>query len=80
MKCPYCNKEMEVGLIESPQEIAWLKGEKKHLFAKGSLHEGSIVLSEFSALRGSSVKAFLCRKCQKILIDYSDEQSDFNAR
>ncbi len=26
MKCPYCNKEMEEGIIQSPQEISWKKG------------------------------------------------------
>lgn len=27
MNCPYCNNEMEKGLIQSPHEISWLKGE-----------------------------------------------------
>ena len=25
MNCPYCNNEMLKGLIQSPQEISWLK-------------------------------------------------------
>lgn len=48
MKCPYCGKEMEGGMIQSPQEIAWLKGERKHFFGKAEFHDGSVVLSEFS--------------------------------
>lgn len=80
MKCPYCNNEMEKGLIQSSQEIAWLKGEKKRLFGRAAFHDGSVVLSELSFLKGSAVTAFLCRSCKKVLIDYSDERSDFNAR
>ena len=34
MKCPYCNNEMEKGLIQSPQEISWLKGEKRKFFGE----------------------------------------------
>ena len=50
MKCPYCEKEMEQGFIQSPHE------------------------------KGSAVTAFLCRDCQKVIIDYSDENADFNQR
>lgn len=80
MNCPYCGRELEKGLIQSPNEISWLKGEQKHLFAKAEFHEGAVVLSEFSFVKGSAVKAFLCRECKKVVIDYSDEYSDFNAR
>lgn len=79
MNCPYCGKEMEKGLIQSPQEIAWIKGEKKRFFGSADFHEGSVVLSELSFLTGSAVTAFLCRDCRKVLIDYADESSDFNA-
>lgn len=80
MKCPYCDNEMEKGLIQSPQEIAWLKGEKKHTLARANFHEGSVVLSELSFAKGSAVVSYLCRKCKKVIIDYSDGNSDLNAR
>ena len=80
MKCPYCNEEMEKGLIQSAQEISWLKGEKKHLFLTSDFHEGSVVLSKKSFIKGSAVTAFLCRDCRKVIIDFSDEESDYNAR
>lgn len=35
MKCPYCSKEMELGVIQSPNEIAWQKD--KHLFGRFDL-------------------------------------------
>ena len=71
MKCPYCEKEMEQGFIQSPHEISWKKGDKRPLF---------VILSELSFMKGSAVTAFLCRDCQKVIIDYSDENADFNQR
>lgn len=71
MKCPYCGREMELGLISSPQELSWVKGGKKPLFGKAGFHNGAVRLSEFSFVRGSAVAAFLCRDCEKVVIDYS---------
>lgn len=67
MNCPYCNKEMEKGVIQSPQEISWQK--KRFLIGAAEFHEGSVVLAEFSFLRGSCVTAYLCRQCGKVVID-----------
>lgn len=78
MKCPYCEREMEQGVIQSPHEISWKKGVKRRLLGRASLHEGSVVLSELSFFRGSGVIAWLCRDCGKIVIDVSDEKSDLN--
>ena len=72
MKCPYCNNEMEKGLIHSPNELNWIKGEKKRLFAKASLYPDSVILSEFSALKGSACVAYNCATCKKIVIDYGE--------
>ncbi len=78
MKCPYCDNEMEKGLIQSPQEISWHKGEKRKLFGRAYFHTDSVVLSELSFVRGSAVVTYLCRNCQKAIIDYSDSNSDLN--
>ena len=80
MKCPYCNKEMEEGIIQSPQEISWKKGIKRPVFGRAQFHEGSVVLSELSLMKGSAVVAFLCRECKKVIINYSDEEADLNQR
>ena len=80
MYCPYCGEEMEKGLIQSPHELAWVKGEKKHLFSRAAFYDGSVILSELSVTRGSAVTAYLCRICEKVLIDYSDKASDYNSR
>ncbi len=80
MKCPYCSEQMEKGLIQNSHEIAWLPGEKRKFFGRAEFHSGAVVLSEFSAIKGSAVTAFICKNCKKVVIDYSDYKSDFNNR
>ena len=80
MKCPYCSNEMEQGIIQSPQELSWKRGTNRAVFGRAEFHEGSVVLSEFSFMKGSAVAAFLCRECKKVIIDYSDEKTDLNQR
>ena len=70
MQCPYCGKEMELGLVQSPHEIAWLKGDTKHAFAIAAAHKDAIVLSPLNIknmITGCAVRAFLCRSCKKVI-------------
>ncbi len=80
MKCPYCGIEMEKGIIQDPHEISWNPGEERPDIGLAALHKGSVVLSKFSLTKGSAVLAYLCRDCQKVVIDYSDKHSDLNAK
>ena len=73
MKCPYCGNEMELGLIESKYQIVWTKGKKRHFLKNVTFPKGSVVLDKFdlkSFVKGCAVKAFLCRSCKKVVIDY----------
>jgi len=76
MNCPYCGVEMEPGVIQSPHEISWKR--KKHFLGRAEFHEGSIVLSELSFMKGSAARAYCCRRCEKIVIDYHDGACDLN--
>lgn len=67
MNCPYCTNEMEAGVIQSPHEINWKR--KKSLIGAAEFHKGSVVLSARSFIKGSSVSAYLCRHCSKVVID-----------
>ena len=80
MKCPYCQGEMERGLIHSPHEICWIKGEKRRLFARTIFHEESVLLSKLSFWQGSACVAYHCTACQKIILDYSEEKFDLNRK
>lgn len=78
MRCLYCNNEMVKGIIQSSQELSWLKGEKRKFFGRAEFHKDSVVLSELSFVRGSACIAFNCPKCKKIVIDYADGKNDLN--
>ena len=80
MKCPYCSGEMELGIIQSPQEISWKKGLKRPFAGRAKFHPDSVVLSELSFMKGSAVKAYLCRNCRKVIIDLDDPKSDMNQK
>ncbi|NLC18052.1 MAG: hypothetical protein GX757_02330 [Clostridiales bacterium] len=71
MECPYCKGTMRYGVIQSPHEINW-KPKKARLFGAAIFHKEAIVLSEFSFTGGSSVEAYCCDKCKKIIIDYGN--------
>ena len=53
-------------------------GIKRPKFGRAGFHKDSIVLSKLSLMKGSAVKAYLCRKCMKVIIDCADEKSDLN--
>ena len=80
MLCPWCNTEMERGLIQSPHEIGWIPGDKKRFFARPELYEDAVVLSELNFFKGSAVTAWLCRGCQKVVVDYAGGAADANKR
>jgi hypothetical protein len=69
---------MEQGVIQSPQEIFWKK--KKSMLAIADFQDDAVVLSSLSIIRGSAVKAFCCRKCEKVIIDFKNNNCDMNKR
>jgi hypothetical protein len=75
MKCPYCNNEMKLGVIQSPHEINW-KPKKSYIFGNASFHEDAVVLSELSLFKGSCVNAYHCLDCKKIIIAYGEEDAN----
>lgn len=78
MQCPYCAKEMEIGLIRAPHEVSWFPGTKKPTFARAKFHDGAVVLSRLSMINGSAVTAWLCRGCEKVVIDCAGGKCDMN--
>lgn len=70
MNCPYCNKEMESGYIQCRDGVTWTP--KKQLVAALSfLGKGSISLENGAADNSSTVYAYKCGTCKKVVIDYS---------
>lgn len=69
MKCPFCNKEMKKGVIQSQYDLIWTP--KKYIAPK--LHDDAVVLSEMSLLRGACTVSYICECCKKVVIDYAEE-------
>lgn len=69
MKYPYCNNEMESGLLQGMRRVAWVK--KKH---KLSLlpKQGEILLDN-NKFKDFVLSAQICKQCRKIVVDYSDK-------
>ena len=72
MNCPYCGEMMEKGLIQSDEEICWLR--KKAFFNHADMHEGAVCLAPGSFWKGAVVEAWLCRQCEKVVIDYAQKE------
>ena len=54
-------------------QIVWTRGDKKQFLNNVGIPEGSVVLDKYSLksfVEGCAVKAFLCRSCKKVIIDY----------
>ena len=62
MDCPYCNKEMKMGYIQSSNPLGW-NSKKRIIWAlSGILPDQEL---------GRSIVAYKCGDCKKIIIDYS---------
>ena len=68
MMCPFCNSPMEKGLLQSGSLIVWVK--KKHLLSLLP-KEGEVLLGS-NFVSSPTVPAHICKKCKKIICDYSD--------
>ncbi|QIB69682.1 hypothetical protein Ami103574_10270 [Aminipila butyrica] len=69
MKCPYCNNEMEQGLLQGMRRIAWVK--KQHKLSL--LPEQDEIMLENNSFSDFTLSASICKKCKKIVVDYGDK-------
>lgn len=70
MRCPYCNNEMKDGYVQSARQIFFTVKPHK-IFFVGS-QDDETILSNYN-LTSPTVKAYRCKKCEKVIIDYSNE-------
>lgn len=69
MKCPVCGREMEQGFLQGNQRIAWVK--RKH--SVSVLPREGEVLLENKALGSFLFPAWICKECQKVILDYAGQ-------
>jgi|GEM_PF-104793 len=75
MKCPYCDNDMLLGVIQSrDSQLYWHHGERYFLDDK------AIPLSSFRFFTGATLVAHHCQICEKIVIDYADGGSIYKRR
>lgn len=69
MKCPYCDKEMELGYIQCRDGITWTP-KKQLISALSFLGKNSLPISNGAGDNSKIVYAHKCKDCKKIIIDY----------
>ncbi|MBR2760588.1 MAG: hypothetical protein IKD66_05390 [Solobacterium sp.] len=73
MKCPFCQNSMEVGVITSSEPLNWLK--EPH-YINQPQEEGEFNLARPSLAGRAAVEAWVCRDCEKVIIDYKSFWKD----
>ncbi len=72
MKCPYCNKEMELGYIQCRDGVTWTP-KMRVIAALSILGKGSVSLENGAAEDSRAVYAYKCGDCKKVIIDCSEK-------
>ena len=65
MNCPSCGKPMEEGVLSCSSPVFWSESVSGLPFPT---HNGDVLLGK--ALGLLRPKAFLCRDCRKVVVDY----------
>ena len=68
MQCPFCDAKMEKGFIQSHGRIIWSTKMKELAIAWPNRKKGEILLT--SLTMGAYIESYLCRSCEKIIIDH----------
>ena len=69
MKCPYCEKEMELGYIQCRDGVHW-SAKKMFVAALSAFGKDSFPLINGAGINDTAVYAYKCSECKKIIIDY----------
>ena len=73
MKCPFCDKEMELGFIQCRDGVTW-SPKMSIISAFSSLTKGSQPIENGAAEDFRAVYAYRCKDCAKIIIDFSKDK------
>ena len=73
MRCPFCEGLMEKGLLQGGNLLVWVK--KKHYLSL--LPKDGEVILDRNYLTGSSVTAWICKDCKKVIAEYTEANNEF---
>lgn len=69
MKCPYCEKEMVRGYIQSSRDIFW--SDRKHKsFYTADKDKGEVEIAAATLMSGAVTDAYICNDCKKVIIGF----------
>ncbi|MBQ5311948.1 MAG: hypothetical protein ILP19_07920 [Oscillospiraceae bacterium] len=71
MKCPYCDSEMQKGMItgDGRSAVKWqADGDKPNVLDR-IFGSGDLTAAKISALSGFKIDADYCAKCHKMIFD-----------
>lgn len=71
MKCECCNEQMQFGYLECRDIMYWTKDAKA---IKSPVYKDNVIIGKhsFLSMNGNSIKAYICKNCKRILVDYND--------
>ena len=72
MKCPYCQKEMELGYIQCRDGVNWTS-KKVFVAALSFLGKDSLSLENGAGKSNTVVYAYKCSGCKKVIIEYTED-------
>lgn len=71
MKCPYCQKKMQLGYVPNwSQPVQWLPdGKRPSIFAFSAAADGVLLINQFKPLKayGYKAKAYYCPNCKVVI-------------
>lgn len=75
MKCPFCGKEMQKGILsgDGRSAVTWKAGEQKTGFAERLLGAGKLSAAKYT-LTAFSIEAYYCCACKKMIFDTDIEK------
>ena len=67
MKCPWCEKEMTAGFINSARKVLFSKNPNNDFFFIKSKDDVMLTQHNWTC---HSAKAYHCPDCKKVIVDY----------
>ena len=76
MKCPFCNEEMKEGFVSTVTRSAMCWTGKNVEWGSATGDDEFMALTEVNPLTMTSIPAFRCDRCGKIIFDFEKHESE----
>ena len=70
MKCPYCGRELQHGILsgDGRSKVRWKEGDQKASFSDAFTDAGTLSAAAYT-LTAFTMEAYFCKPCQKMILD-----------